>query len=322
MSAVWRWMETEERELSYEELMARKLDAIERLDFEEASWIQEEIDNRKSRDFGITIKSASPKIQSDIQNAYNKYIDRCEKAKRVAADEDLVCREKIDLSFQEWQRKHLEELVKIEKEFALELLKAKSRPVKEQLDLIEQAKRLARLDDFDQSILMRQKAEAAYEAEMASRKKAVHEKFKTLRLIALEHQKNDLAVLNKRLSSMLENVKSGLEASLENEKRKLMAQLRSLQQKAVSAVVADLRNAGHKKVAAEKINDYFNQQVCQIAGFALNEATPAASPMRERTGRSSRASSNRLTAHRPEQATPRGSECAEKEDDESKFVDE
>ena len=261
-----------------EQLLIAKENAIDNLKFEVARDLEAMIQQRKKFDVAATIDAKKQEVRDEIQRLYDAYEKACNDIKRQKEEKELNVRVRIDLSFQECQKRHIEELVLIEKEYALEVIRAKNRPVRNQQELFEQAKKFARMNDFEQSIIIREQANKIYDEKMISRRKDIDEKYNGLRRMVIEHQKSDLMLIRKKLLSMLENLQLEHQRELESEKRKFIVQLRNFQQKANQSITLSAKLNSDKRKLAEGMSNTVHELTMQLTGIDLHQSKATTSP--------------------------------------------
>ena len=269
--------------MSLEELMEAKEVAITNLFIERARDIEAIIQARKACDIDGILDAKRQEVIDHITAIYDTYLKACEAVKRGYEEAELNVRERIDSSFQECQRRHIEELVVIEKEYALDIIREKNRPVKEQLQLFEQARRLARINNFEHSIMVREQAKQVFEEEMVVRRQHVEDKYRGIRKVAIERQKTELQLLKKKLVGMLQSVEADCRRDIEGEWRKLSVHLRSFQKRSAVAITKESRFNFYKKKLADGMNQMIQDIAMEITGVPLNSVVIPASPRKEQS---------------------------------------
>jgi hypothetical protein len=210
---------------------------------------------------------------------------------RVAADD----------SFRTWQAKHLKDLSDLEKEYALAVVRESRRPVQAKAVLHLRAIRLAKRNDFQSSIALRQLAKEVEHAEQDDRRERIDAKFDNLRAALFESQRNDLAILNRHLYEELRRVSQALCESLDQPARRLIVKARSLTQTAIfheTTTANTPRTPAQKKFISKTLNEAANQELLRLSGFVLNEASPVAGPTSKGRPLSRRAAGNGSSGQR------------------------
>ena len=288
--------------MTVEELLAAKEDAINNLNIERARDIEALIQARRACDITGILNSKRPEVTEQIEAIYDTYKKGCEALKRDYEEAELNVRERIDVSFQECQKRHIEELIVIEKEYALDVIREKNRPVREQRQLFDQAKRLARMNNFEHSIMVREKANQVFEEEMLIRRQHVEEKYRGIRKLAIERQRMELQLLKKKLVGMLEAVAADLQRDIEGEWRKLSVHLRSFQKRCSVAITKDVKFNVDKKKLADGMNKMVQDIAMELTGVPLNSVVIPASPRKEQQSTAKTPRSGRKT---PRTKTPK-----------------
>ena len=273
--------------MDYDELAQKKREAIEEMDFESARDIETMIRTKKRDDVQAKVENKKVELGEGIEALHQEYLEDCRRVQEAAEERQFNIRVKVDQSFQEWQKQHLDELMSVEKEYALEVIRARSRPVKEQLMLFRQAKNLAKMNCFDESIMVREEGKQAYVDEMEARRQEIEDKYRNARFQVIEHQKNDLEILKGRLEAFLKQARLDLQDELDSQQRKFLVAVRSLQQKAVVAATSWVKSSAEKRAISDIVNDFVIAKVQELSGVTLSYIViPLTSPRSDKTLRS------------------------------------
>lgn len=267
------------RTLSYDELAKMKSQAIEEMNFESAREIELTIRAKRKDDAMDALEAKKEEVEKEIEAVYQEYLDDCKATEEAAEQRRLSIRLKVDQSFQEWRATHMAELMVIEKEYALEIIRAKERPVKEQRMLHIQAKTFAKMNKFDDSIALREHAKEVFEKEMVTRRLEIDEKYDKARAQALAHQKSDLEILKGKLASLLRLVDKEQKDQLDAHERKFLVAIRSIQQKAALSSTTAVKESADKKEMSDAMNTFVVEKVEEITGLTLSQCViPITSP--------------------------------------------
>ena len=273
--------------MDYDELAQKKREAIEEMDFEGARDIETMIRTKKRDDVQAKVENKKVELGEGIEALHQEYLEDCRRVQEAAEERQFNIRVKVDQSFQEWQKQHLDELMSVEKEYALEVIRARSRPVKEQLLLFKQAKNLAKMNCFDESIMVREEGKQAFVDEMEARRQEIEDKYRNARFQVIEHQKNDLEILKGRLEAFLKQARLDLQDELDSQQRKFLVAVRSLQQKAVVAATSWVKSSAEKRAISDIVNDFVIAKVQELSGVTLSYIViPLTSPRSDKTLRS------------------------------------
>jgi hypothetical protein len=252
-------------------LRRTKSNVIEEMDFEEARKIDSVCLRRRQACLGHLSEKIKESLAGEIVAVYDQYLKNCAKAREEAESRELPVREKIDRAFQEFQLKHVQELVVIEEQHALEIIRAQSRTVPAQQDYIIQAKRMARIGNYDDSIATRERAQNAYEEELSARRGKIDAKFDALMKSALSRHKIDMAMLTEKLRTSLDGIKAAKEAALDSAIRRLFVTIKTLRRNAIVSVTRSqniIENRGKTRLM-EEVSNFIGDKFWAISGLNL-----------------------------------------------------
>jgi hypothetical protein len=277
-------------DMDLDALLVTKSGAIEDMDFEEAKIIDSVIYQRRECE-KTSHKKIKGNLMSQITSVYNEYLKRCAAVRKEAESREAPIREKTDRAFQEFQLRHIKELIVIEKQRSLEVIRAMSRVVPCQQDYVIQAKRMARMGNYEGSIAARQRAEDVHREEQKSRRAKIDAKFDAIRKSALSRQKADLAILTDKFRNSLAAIHATEQVALEAALKRMMVSVANLRKNAISSVVKDeaVRGKPPHQIIRE-ISKFVSETFGEISGFELNGGTyvrPRTASARRRPGRCS-----------------------------------
>ena len=267
--------------LSYEDLAKLKSQAIEEMNFERAREIEFTIQERKKDDAQEALEQKKVQLEEELEAAYDDYLENLETVRETAEQRRLSIRLKVDQSFQEWKKTHMAELMVIEKEYALEILRAKERPVKEQRMMFRQAKNLAKMNKFDESIAIREQAKQAFDEEMLARRLEIDEKYDRMREQTMLHQKSDLEILKGKLQALLRVVDTEEKKQLDAQDKKYVVAIRAIQQRGVNSVTSFVKDGVQKREMTDAVNDFVIQKVEELSGVTLSSIIPLSTSPRK-----------------------------------------
>jgi hypothetical protein len=184
-------------------LSLRKAHAIQSLDIEAAAKIESEIQSHHRTQILQMIEAAKARLNAEITQLHTEFTQSCDTIRAASDDESFEFRLTVDDAFLFWQRSHIEELSTLEKEYALAVTRELRRPVKAKLDFEQQARELAKQNEFEASIRFREKGQLAGNAELERRRTAVDAAFDRRRHALMERQQNDLQNLRMKLTQGL-----------------------------------------------------------------------------------------------------------------------
>jgi hypothetical protein len=243
-----------------------------------------------------TLKTAKARLVIQIKEACDAYRASSKQAETESALHEMEVRVAADDSFRLWRARHLKELNHLEKEYALAVIRESRRPVQAKAVLHSAAIQLAKGNDFQSSILLRERARNLEEAEMEDRRKKIEAKYRNLRAALFENQKNDLGNLNRNLDEDLKRLSLARRDSLDQPARRLLVTARLLTQKAVVQETATAKTRTQKMIISKTLNDAANAKLLQFSGFILNPASPKANPITKKPKRDGSSRQNDLPA--------------------------
>lgn len=268
-------------------LVEKKRVCIENLQFEQARELEKEIQSHNVINYDETVKERGEALQKEIEGFYNKSKTLKEEASNATEEAELEVREHYDLAFQDVQTRHLQELMEVEKEYALEVIKARKRPVPMQIEYQRQARQLAKDNDFDTALRLRTKAEEAFEIEMHTRRVAINSKFNQIRKLAYTKMRNELLILNNKLIEAINANQKELEDKNASIERTFKVNYLSAQQKALLDLTKVFKSRESKLMISEKLNNYVREIVSELTGEAPENVSATATPRKSASRKSS-----------------------------------
>jgi hypothetical protein len=275
--------------LSTVELISLRFRSISDLDYEMASAIDAHL--LRSREMASThaISALFTDLVPEVNRAIQVYQEDCTKTGNFYRHRVFDVRIATDDAFQECQRRHLEELDAIEKEYAFLVLREERRPVREQIELIAYSRRLALAGEYAQSIEIRQAAKEALKPELARRRAAADARFDKIRQIAFARQKVDLDILNTKLVGDLNQIETDKVAEMERQKRRFIVAIRTLKTRAVTKGMAVALSKERKVEVAAAINGFVDDRVRDLTGILIDVTWSLAARQRREAGLESKA---------------------------------
>jgi len=240
---------------------------IEQLKFEEAKAIETALIMKKEDMFQVNLKQSLLKITDMIGSYYEKWQKDVEQDNTNQKIEEAAIREKINRTFVNIKNSHIEQLTHLEKKYVLDILKAKDKPIKAQIDFENQAKKLAKEGDFDGAVLFREKANVAFSTEQKSRREAVDSYYDSKRNILTERQTNELSVLNEKLLSQLNDSLITLQYKQKEKEKHFMVLVKSLEQKEIQQLSASVKSKEQKQHIAETVSKHVRKELHEKTGI-------------------------------------------------------
>jgi hypothetical protein len=282
--------------LTIQELIIQKRNAITVLDFERAAVIEKQILQNRKEQLDSAVQTSLNRLSECIESTFQILEDERTKTRQAYEEKVQTARFETDITFQTLQNRHLAELTEIEKDYALSVLRENGRPVKEQAALNLLAQRLARANDFDESIRIREQGKIARELTIEERRAQVDTKFKKVRQVKLDQQRNELRILNTKLKAHLEIIEQERDNALAMEEVKFQVTCLAEQQKQILDASKRTKSEVEKRNIAQTICKFANQKVSALAGLVLNKATPTAPPKSTESPKGSRMSTRQVSA--------------------------
>lgn len=264
--------QNDDSSLSIEQLMKKKLEFIENLEFEKASDIENQIQQRRYSTIESKYEEEASKLDQQIQNYYDILQNNLAIINENADQCELKQREIADSSFRETCERHMNELKQIQKEYSIEVLRAREKIVPQQLEQERRAKELAKVNDFEGAIRLRALAQKIHDLEHQQRREDINKKYESIKSQVYERQNNELAILSTKLKEALERKQRIVENDIQKQNKQFLVSVISEKQKSSTRLVNGIVNPEKKKAYAEKLDKYANSRVQEISGFVLNKA--------------------------------------------------
>lgn len=255
---------------SYHDLLSRKNECIENLEFDKAEAISTILKQRKVENFSQSLIDTEDYIKQKIDEVYNSYKANCEEAQSNAEQNEFKIREDINISYQDLQERHIDELIKLEKAYSLEVLKAKSRPVAKQMSLVTLAKKYAKQDRYQEAKQLTTDSERAFTEEHILRKQKIDAKFNVYRNQYFERQKNEILILRDRLRAALEKNDQLLKYQLENNLKQFKLSCLLVHRRSVEQLNSQFHKTETKNLLKDSVTQLFYQKIKSVSGLDFN----------------------------------------------------
>lgn len=246
--------------LTIEQLTELKRKYINNLDFAKAKLCEDKINQLKHNRKEDAKKYAEREIREGMSKIHEEYLKSIQYYKEGFVSYELEIRERYDNAFQDMQSRHIKDLIDIEKQYALEVIKSKNRRCTESDNLKEQAKKLANGNNFDDAMRFKIKAEKALVMELEMRRAKIDAKYDTIRRQIFDRQKNELLILSEKLQNEVARNDQGLEAELLSLDKIFNANIIAHQQNVASNATKRIPSHQDKK----QITDFINNLVKEI----------------------------------------------------------
>ncbi|KAK8892442.1 hypothetical protein M9Y10_029670 [Tritrichomonas musculus] len=254
----------------YHELISKKNELIDNLEFDKAEAISTILKQRKVEDFSQALEETENYVKQKIEELYESYRACCEESKSKAKQNEMKFREDIDISYQDIQIRHIDELVKLEKAYSLTILKEKSRPVAKQMSLVTLAKKNAKQDRFQEARQLTADSEKAFSEEHKIRKQKIDAKFNVIRSQYFEKQRNEIYILRDKLRSSLEKNNQALSYQLENHLKQFKLSCLFLHRRSVEQLVSQFHKIEIKNFLKKTIDQTFYKKMKSVSGLDFN----------------------------------------------------
>lgn len=257
---------------SIEELMQRKLRYIEKLEFEKARDVENLIQEKRQNDHNDIFEKTKETFEQRVEEIYSEFQNNLEIIKENANDTEMDIRENADTSFKDLRDRHMEELTKMEKEYALEVIRAHRKIVPEQLEQQRRAKELAKANDFEGAVRLRTLAEKIYEQEHIIRRQEIDKKYASLKNQIFERQKNDLLILNTKLNDALERHHQLVDKDIEKQEKLFIVSILAAKQKCIVSMTSSIQIPEVKKSLSEKFDKFANEKTEEVTGYNIAQS--------------------------------------------------
>lgn len=189
--------------------------AIENCDFQLAQQIKDQINK--------LIQDGNNNIANQYVQSFQQLTDECKSnfeeemnsLDESISNQEILIRRKVSNIFHELQVQHVQVLLHIEKENLFRYAKEQFRVIPEVLEIKEQAKLAAYNSQYDQAIIMKEKAEQVEEEELQRREENIKGQFYSRRSVVLGKQKDEIRALTKQLNTALYNLQKRKEFEID-----------------------------------------------------------------------------------------------------------
>ena len=258
------------KDMSLEELEKLKVKYIETYKYKKAKQIDEEIKKQRNRKLQKLNQTSIQAINSDIDKLYNEYKEIQKNTEVTYKKKELEKREEISDQFQDIQTRHIGELVKIEKEFALAVIREQKRPIPEVNAILEQSKKVAYNDDFQCADRLRKKASRIRDEQLAARRSVVDLQYNEIRIKALNKQRTEIDILKNKLYNSIENIDAQFRNESISNERAFKNLLIAYQQKVIAETTSTIKGKQEKLLVADQLNRHFFKKIKSLQLFTTN----------------------------------------------------
>jgi hypothetical protein len=178
----------------------------------------------------------------------------------------------IDDLFAQCQRRHIEELRTIEKEYAISVIRAERRPVRDEIDLRVHSRRLALAGEYKASVEAREQAKGAGRPELARRRAEIDARVHKLHAAQFERHFADLCNLDERLKADLARIETEREDAIAQHRKRFVVAARIVRRKAVARATAPLVDPDRKVEVAEAVAREADALVGAATGLELGRS--------------------------------------------------
>jgi hypothetical protein len=255
--------------LSPRELVALRFRSIANWEFETAAAVDDHLAQSRCDAESTAFSSALTDLTSEIDSAVSLFASDSETIAYAFQRRALDARLAIDDLFEQCKQRQVEELNSIEKEYAISVLRAERRPVRDEIDLREHSRRLALAGEYKASVKAREQAKVAGVPEIARRRAEIDARFEKLRAVKFERHFADLCKLNERLKSDLERIETEREETVAQQQRRFVVAARVARRKAIARATAPLVDPDRKVEAADAVAAEAERLVRAATGIEL-----------------------------------------------------
>lgn len=204
---------------------------IQDLKFEAVPVARQAIKNKQINQKIIAKDSIEQEYKEVVVTAKDTFEESKVQVEKNYKQLEIDIREKIDDKFLKMKEIHIEQIVELEKRFAYEIIKSQEKPVKEQLDLEDQARKIARDGDIEVAIKYRKRAEEMKIRILDERRAVIEGIYNEKRSQMRQKQQRELQILQDKLIKKLDALELSKSSDIVEREKALNVTLHAAEQK-------------------------------------------------------------------------------------------
>ena len=224
--------------------------------FAKAKQTESRLQTKLKENENVLFERYKKKATTSIKSAILKYKNNVEIIDSSFKDIEMSVRQRCDLSFQNAQAIHIRELIELEKCFAVERMRAKSRLVKDCQIYQQQAVGLMKMGDREGAEYALQDADESHEKEMSRRVQDINKAFDAQRKSIFEKQKNELRILDEKLINNLEQVQQTKQIQINSQQNQLRVQIQGSLRNIIEKIPINTMTRKQKAELSKELHSY------------------------------------------------------------------
>ena len=244
-----------------EQLKRTKEELIESMRFEEVLTIDSAIELHAKMSLDEILNRLKVALDGIVDKIYEKYEVDAQKTSDRSRQREVEVRATIDKSYQDMKQRHVNELteVAIEREFALGA--EKRRPCAKSLEMIEQAKKLARAKDVQKAIDMRTAAKEYAENDLQKRLRQVEVRFEKIVTGVLAKQEAELIALQNEFVRLVQEANKNVKGEIVWHQKRAVAMIRLELSKAITNGRKVLKDKSKYSIVSQSLTDFLQEKL-------------------------------------------------------------
>lgn len=299
MTAQGSFDENELDNYSYQNLLDLKEEYVEKMEYDKVKKISDYMKQRKIENYTEALEKSKSVLLTKLKHLYVSYQNNCEIEGKQYHALEFETRDKIDQFFANLEKKQIDELIIIEKSYALEICIAKNKPVAKRESLLEYSRTCARQNAFQKADQLKMEAEAAYIEEHARRKAEIDDKYNIIRAHCYKVHKEQIMILTDKLKTELRQLEKIYTMKLAGHLKKFRASCIALLQRTIESLIKQFQSPEIKATLSNTIKSIFQNEFMALTNVIADDYTnfPSLSELRHLTTKSINYNSTLKASH-------------------------
>ena len=215
-------------------------------------------------------KNCQKKAEISLKSIIKNYKENLEIINSSFYDIEISVRQRSDLSFQNAQAIHIRQLIRLEKSFAVERMRAQKRLVKDSQLYQKQVQSFIKLGDQEAAEYAKQNADESKEKELNRRIEDINKDFDAQRKIIFDKQKNELRILDEKLVNNLAQVEKTKQIQMESQQNQLKVSVLSSIHKIIEKIPINSVTRKQKAAISKALHSYAQDYIHKALNLQLN----------------------------------------------------
>ena len=230
----------------------------------ETGVVNEDLSQVRQQELDELYQDIQSRISAEIDKATSSYYENCQLIESSINEVEMEARLRADASFQNLQGEHIKELIQVEKQYALEIIRAKTRLIPAVENLKRKATTLSKIGNTAESRQAEQEAQKEKENEIKRRKAEVDKAFDSTRKTIFTRQRSELSILDEKLKAQLNQITTIKEAQMKSQLQKLKVAIQSILAHSCDVIPNHLNNPKNKTDIMKKLQGFANEKLKEI----------------------------------------------------------